>query len=49
MRAGYLRFVQGALTRDLATLFRDAIERGKITYIISCDEDPPDSLPIYLS
>lgn len=42
-------FAQGALTRDLATLFRDAIERGDIRYIISCDEDPPDSLPIYLA
>lgn len=39
----------GALTRDLAVLFRDAIERTKIEYVIDCDDDPPDCLPVYLS
>jgi signal transduction histidine kinase len=39
----------GPLTRDLAVLFRDAIERTKIEYVIDCDDDPPDVLPVYLS
>ncbi|TKA52251.1 hypothetical protein B0A53_04674 [Rhodotorula sp. CCFEE 5036] len=39
----------GPLARDIASLFRDAIERTKIEYIIDCDDDPPDSLPVYLS
>ncbi|GAA6059978.1 hypothetical protein JCM10212_001327 [Sporobolomyces blumeae] len=39
----------GALTRDFAILFRDAIERARIKYVIECDDDPPDAWPIYLS
>ncbi|GAA5985176.1 hypothetical protein JCM10908_002555 [Rhodotorula pacifica] len=39
----------GPLARDIATLFRDAIERTNIEYIVDCDDDPPDSLPVYLS
>ncbi|BGP42546.1 hypothetical protein JCM10450v2_006649 [Rhodotorula kratochvilovae] len=39
----------GSLTRDIAILFRDAIERTGLKYTIQCDEDPPDCLPIYLS
>lgn len=40
---------QGPLTRDIAILFRDAIERTGIKYEIHCDDDPADCLPIYLS
>ncbi|GAA6054361.1 hypothetical protein JCM3770_003336 [Rhodotorula araucariae] len=39
----------GSLTRDIAILFRDAIERTGLKYTIQCDDDPPDCLPIYLS
>jgi signal transduction histidine kinase len=39
----------GSLTRDFAVLFRDAIERTKIEYVIDCDDDPSDALPVYLS
>ncbi|BGO94298.1 hypothetical protein NBRC10512_002748 [Rhodotorula toruloides] len=39
----------GALTRDIAVLFRDAIERTKIKYTVECDDDPADCLPIYMS
>ncbi|GAA5867623.1 hypothetical protein JCM3774_001533 [Rhodotorula dairenensis] len=39
----------GPLARDIAVLFRDAIERTKIQYVVDCDDDPPDSLPVYLS
>ncbi|GAA6013850.1 hypothetical protein JCM10207_008212 [Rhodosporidiobolus poonsookiae] len=39
----------GPLTRDIAVLFRDAIERSKIEYVVDCDEDPSDCLPVYLS
>ncbi|GAA5891499.1 hypothetical protein JCM6882_004493 [Rhodosporidiobolus microsporus] len=39
----------GPLTRDIATLFRDAIERAGIEYVVDCDVDPPDCLPVYLA
>ncbi|GAA5852766.1 hypothetical protein JCM9279_003962 [Rhodotorula babjevae] len=39
----------GPLTRDIAILFRDAIERTGIKYEIQCDEDPAHCPPIYLS
>ncbi|GAA5825914.1 hypothetical protein JCM11251_000050 [Rhodosporidiobolus azoricus] len=39
----------GPLTRDIAVLFRDAIERAKMEYVVECDEDPSDALPVYLS
>ncbi|KPV74030.1 uncharacterized protein RHOBADRAFT_54600 [Rhodotorula graminis WP1] len=39
----------GPLTRDIAILFRDAIERTGIKYEIHCDDDPPHCPPIYLS
>ncbi|GAA5995875.1 uncharacterized protein JCM10292_004800 [Rhodotorula paludigena] len=39
----------GPLTRDIAVLFRDAIERTGITYTVQCDDDPSECLPIYLS
>ncbi|SCV70300.1 BQ2448_1694 [Microbotryum intermedium] len=39
----------GALTQDLATLFRDAIERAGLRYVIECDDDRQDLLPIYLA
>ncbi|GAA5864241.1 hypothetical protein JCM8547_001304 [Rhodosporidiobolus lusitaniae] len=39
----------GPLTRDIAVLFRDAIERAKMQYVLECDEDPSDAPPVYLS
>ncbi|GAA6041500.1 hypothetical protein JCM8097_001909 [Rhodosporidiobolus ruineniae] len=39
----------GPLTHDIALLFRDAIERTKIEYVVECDADPSDCLPVYLS
>jgi len=45
----FLSSAQGQLTRDLAILFKDAIERAKIEYVVECEDDPPDAWPIYLS
>ncbi|KAM0747651.1 hypothetical protein T439DRAFT_93583 [Meredithblackwellia eburnea MCA 4105] len=39
----------GALTRDLCSLFRDAIRRANIEYEVICEDDPADVLPVYLS
>ncbi|GAA5982210.1 hypothetical protein JCM5350_007698 [Sporobolomyces pararoseus] len=39
----------GNITRELASLFVDAIERARIEYIIECDDDPADAYPIYLA
>ncbi|KAK4055384.1 hypothetical protein OIO90_003222 [Microbotryomycetes sp. JL221] len=39
----------GYITRDLSTLFRDTVERNGLTYKISCDDDPPDCMPIYIA
>lgn len=39
----------GAVTRDLATLFRDAVERNGLQFIVECDDDPPDCLPMYIA
>lgn len=39
----------GELVRDIAVLFKDSVERSNLQYIIDCDDDPPDSLPVYLS
>lgn len=39
----------GAVTRDLGVLFRDAVERGGLQYIVECDDDPPDALPMYVA
>ncbi|BGP19092.1 hypothetical protein JCM10213v2_007179 [Rhodosporidiobolus nylandii] len=39
----------GSLTRDIAVLFRDAIERTGIQYVIECEEDPSDALPVYVA
>lgn len=39
----------GAVTRDLATLFRDAVERGGLQFIVDCDDDPPDTQPMYVA
>lgn len=35
----------GAVTKDLASLFRSAIERGKIEYIVDC---PPSPSPVWV-
>ncbi|SCZ87449.1 BZ3500_MvSof-1268-A1-R1_Chr2-2g04915 [Microbotryum saponariae] len=39
----------GVLTQDLATLFRDAIERAGLRYVIECDDDRQELVPIYLA
>lgn len=39
----------GAVTRDLASLFRDAVERAGLQFIVQCDEDPPDTQRVYIS
>jgi K+-sensing histidine kinase KdpD len=39
----------GAVTRDLATLFRDAVERGGLQFIVDCDDDPPDTQAMYVA
>ncbi|ORY86727.1 hypothetical protein BCR35DRAFT_302458 [Leucosporidium creatinivorum] len=39
----------GAMTRDLATLFRDAVERGGLQFIVDCDDDPPDTESMYVA
>ncbi|GAA5973125.1 hypothetical protein JCM11641_006280 [Rhodosporidiobolus odoratus] len=39
----------GPLTRDIAVLFRDAIQRVRIDFTVDCDEDPSDCLPVYLA
>ncbi|GAA5932140.1 uncharacterized protein JCM15063_001133 [Sporobolomyces koalae] len=39
----------GNLTRELASLFVDAMEKAGIDYTLECDEDPADAQPIYLS
>ncbi|GAA5905350.1 uncharacterized protein JCM6883_006368 [Sporobolomyces salmoneus] len=39
----------GNITRELASLFSDAIERARIGYVIECEEDPMDALPVYLA
>lgn len=39
----------GAVTRDLATLFRDAVERGGLQFIVNCDDDPPDTQAMYVA
>lgn len=38
-----------AVTTDLASLFRAAIERGKIEFVVDCEEDPSDGRPVYLA
>ena len=39
----------GVVTRDLASLFRDAVERAGLQFIVSCDDDPPDVEDMYIS
>ncbi|GAA5948632.1 hypothetical protein JCM21900_005196 [Sporobolomyces salmonicolor] len=39
----------GPLTRDIALLFRDAVERAKIRFYVETEDDPSDAWPIYLS
>ncbi|GAA6012992.1 hypothetical protein JCM11491_000931 [Sporobolomyces phaffii] len=39
----------GNLTRELSSLFVDAVERARIEYVIECDDDPSDALQIYLA
>ncbi|GAA5906400.1 hypothetical protein JCM5296_000445, partial [Sporobolomyces johnsonii] len=39
----------GPLTRDIALLFRDAVERAKIRFTVETEDDPLDAWPIYLS
>lgn len=38
-----------AITRDLAVMFRDAVERDKIQYEVVCEPDPPRRQPIYVA
>lgn len=38
----------GSLTADLASLFRSAIERGKIEYVVDCVDDQTSGEPVYL-
>lgn len=40
---------QGAFTIDLASLFRDAIEREGLDLVVQADTEPPYSLPTYIS
>ncbi|KAM0790951.1 hypothetical protein ACM66B_004256 [Microbotryomycetes sp. NB124-2] len=37
----------GYITRDLATLFRDTVERNGLKFVVNCDDDPPDCMPMY--
>jgi signal transduction histidine kinase len=37
------------MTADLASLFRAAIERGKIEFIVDCEADPQEGRHIYLA
>ncbi|KAK4047297.1 hypothetical protein OIV83_005475 [Microbotryomycetes sp. JL201] len=37
----------GYITRDLATLFRDTVERNGLQFVVNCDDDPPDCMPMY--
>lgn len=39
----------GEVTRDLASLFRDAVERAGLQFIVACEDDPPDVSPMYIS
>ena len=39
----------GAMTADLASLFRSAVERGGIELIVDCPPDPSDGAPVYLA
>lgn len=39
----------GTVTRDLGVLFRDAVERGGLQYILHCEDDPPDAAPMYIA
>ncbi|KAM0750864.1 hypothetical protein T439DRAFT_325909 [Meredithblackwellia eburnea MCA 4105] len=39
----------GPFTADLASLFRDAIERGGLTFSVDVEDDPPFCLPTYIS
>ncbi|KAK4701056.1 cysteine-dependent adenosine diphosphate thiazole synthase, partial [Phenoliferia sp. Uapishka_3] len=39
----------GEVTSELASLFRDAVQRAGIRFIVNCEEDPPHSLPVYIS
>ncbi|KAL8292793.1 hypothetical protein RQP46_001405 [Phenoliferia psychrophenolica] len=39
----------GLFTTELASLFRDAVERGGLTFEVECAEDPPTALPTYIS
>ena len=49
MEAKYRAVRLGPLTSDLASLFRSAIERGGVEFIVDCEEDPSDGPPIYLA
>lgn len=39
----------GAMTADLASLFRSAIERGGIELVVDVEEDPLIGQPVYLA
>ncbi|KAL8276844.1 hypothetical protein RQP46_010775 [Phenoliferia psychrophenolica] len=39
----------GPFTAQLASLFRDAAERGGLTFTVQCDDDPLNALPTYIS
>lgn len=49
MEAKYRAVRLGTLTSDLASLFRSAIERGGVEFVVDCQEDPSDGPPIYLA
>ncbi|KAI5479085.1 hypothetical protein MNV49_004083 [Pseudohyphozyma bogoriensis] len=38
----------GQVTKNLASLFRDGIVRENLEYIINCEDDQPDWMPVYL-
>lgn len=38
-----------SVTADLGSLFRSAIERGAIEYIVDCEPDPSDGPAVFLS
>lgn len=49
MQVKYSPVKLGRISSEVALSFKDAIERGKIKYTVTCDDDPVDALPIYLA